>query len=136
MAALAPVVHGVVAQQLVPFDDLLLVVQISPPVVQVVRAAAPERPAVLISRGPIGALPDGDALLDCVTAYAGAVLSAHDEAAAVAALGLALDAQDKGGLFLLVHPASGETKLFLAAVGEDLRAALDLGGIVRRVTVH
>lgn len=115
--------------------DVLLVVQLSPPIIQIIREAKPGRPAALLIAAPYGFLPDdGQALKDAVLAYIAGVLSGHVEDAAERAMLYARAVHGHGGFLLVVRPIDGSTRLFLAKADEDLSQALDLGGIGETVT--
>jgi hypothetical protein len=116
---------------------LLFMVQLAPACLRVVvEARAPEPARLLMSPAR---LPDDNAILVAARDYLAGVLSAHEAGAADRALAFAgaeKNGHQLGGLYVLMRPATGETRAFLADTRKDLGESLDLGGIVGRMTAH
>jgi hypothetical protein len=145
LKALAPAwgatLAGLEAQpELAEREDILVLLQLVPERLRIVSEGhKPDRPAQELVSGTFAQLCDdrGEKLRDAILAYlAGTLRAFGNDEAEDRIMRYAEALEGKGGFLLVVRPWTGETRLFMAKAGEDLSAALDVGGIGEQVTLH
>jgi hypothetical protein len=138
LAAL-PVFAAAGAACRVAVEEMLLVIQLHPLVLQVLRRPTVDQPASRLTDVRGDRLPPtlSDALDDAAQAFAAGVLSAIGDRAASKTLNYAASVRD-GGLCVVVDPLDGSAQLILAGAGAPFSEAVLLGAVgdAREMTAH